>query len=309
MTRRALVTGGAGFIGSHLARALLADGWRVDVVDDLSTGSAGERSPAKPSSSSSTSAPAARRRVCPPSTTTRSATSPASPPARSPSTTPSATSTPTRARRVALAAWARERGIPLLVHASSMGVYGDVPTPPGRRGHAHRDRCSFYGASKLAAEHALAVAAGCPRDLAADVLDLRARVRTSTRCARGWCSIFLAMALRGEPIEVRGPLDRVRDFVYIDDCVDGVAAGARQRDAAGAFNVGTGVGTTIRDADRADARPAGRPRSPGASSSTDRTPGDQFALSRRPASAAQALGWEARTDAADGPRGDATLGA
>ncbi|HAF70144.1 MAG: UDP-glucose 4-epimerase [Acetothermia bacterium 64_32] len=35
---RALVTGGAGFIGSHLAELLLAEGWRVAVLDDLSTG-------------------------------------------------------------------------------------------------------------------------------------------------------------------------------------------------------------------------------------------------------------------------------
>jgi nucleoside-diphosphate-sugar epimerase len=38
--RRALVTGGAGFIGSHLCELLLHDGWEVFVLDDLSTGSA-----------------------------------------------------------------------------------------------------------------------------------------------------------------------------------------------------------------------------------------------------------------------------
>ena len=36
---RALINGGAGFIGSHLAEALLERGWRVEIIDDLSTGS------------------------------------------------------------------------------------------------------------------------------------------------------------------------------------------------------------------------------------------------------------------------------
>ena len=36
--RSALVTGGAGFIGSHMADELIADGWEVAVLDNLETG-------------------------------------------------------------------------------------------------------------------------------------------------------------------------------------------------------------------------------------------------------------------------------
>src|SRR5438552_2985859 len=41
MKRRALITGGAGFIGSHLADRLLADGWTVIAMDNLLTGTTG----------------------------------------------------------------------------------------------------------------------------------------------------------------------------------------------------------------------------------------------------------------------------
>ncbi|MGE5099692.1 MAG: NAD-dependent epimerase/dehydratase family protein, partial [Deltaproteobacteria bacterium] len=38
MTRRVLITGGAGFIGSHVADRFLADGWSVEIIDNLSSG-------------------------------------------------------------------------------------------------------------------------------------------------------------------------------------------------------------------------------------------------------------------------------
>ena len=47
MAKKALVTGGAGFIGSTLVDRLLAEDWRVDVVDDLSTGSLGNLASAR----------------------------------------------------------------------------------------------------------------------------------------------------------------------------------------------------------------------------------------------------------------------
>ncbi len=44
MSGRVLVTGGAGFIGSHIAEGYLAGGWEVVVLDDLSRGQERERS-------------------------------------------------------------------------------------------------------------------------------------------------------------------------------------------------------------------------------------------------------------------------
>jgi UDP-glucose 4-epimerase len=103
------------------------------------------------------------------------------------------------------------------------------------------------------------------------------------------------MALRGQPIEVRGPLDRVRDFVYVEDCVDAWLHAIASTDAVGAFNVGTGVATSIRGLLSLMLELLGTDDHPVHEVDTH-TRGDQFALSACTDKAREILGWEARTE-------------
>lgn len=292
MSRRALVTGGAGFIGGRLAHALLAEGWEVDVADDLSSGS-----PANiPSGAelievdlgargATARLPAARYdaicHLAGQSSGEKSFDHPEH------DLDANARST------VALAAWARERRIPLLVQASSMGVYGDVQSHPVGE-DTQPQPCSFYGASKLAAEHALAIAPDV-RAISLRMFSIYGPGQDLTEMRQGMVSIFLAMALRGDSIEVRGPLDRVRDFVYIDDCVEAWLRALASREADGAFNVGTGIGTSIRSLISLMLELLGAVDHPVVELDS-RTPGDQFALSASTSRARETLGWESRTD-------------
>lgn len=296
MTRRALVTGGAGFIGGHLAHALLADGWRVDVVDNLSTGSADNVPAAAELIEADLGARGATARLPPVRYTAICHLAGQSSGEKS-YDDPELDLDANARSTVALAAWARERGIPLLVHASSMGVYGDV-----REGQVAETAVprpvSFYGASKLAAEHALAIAPGV-RGISLRMFSIYGPGQDLAEMRQGMVSIFLAMALAGAPIEVRGPLERVRDFVYVGDCVEAWLRALASRDAHGPFNVGTGVGTSIRALLGQMLDLLGVPDHP-VQELAMRTPGDQFALSADTVHTLRTLGWSASTELQDG---------
>ena len=297
MSRRVLVTGGAGFIGSHLARALLDDGWSVDVADDLSSGSdgnvpngarlhrvdLGERGAVD-------ALPDARYDAIAHVAGQSSGEKSFDDPPRDLDSNARST--------VALADWALARGVPRFVHASSMGVYGQV-------GHAASEEStptepvSWYGASKLAAERALAVAEA--RGLSTCSLrmfSIYGPGQDLREMRQGMVSIFLSFMLQGEPIGVRGSLDRVRDFVFIDDCVEAWRL-ALEGDARGALNVGTGTGTPIGAMVAELLDVAGAPDHP-VTETGETTPGDQTALWADTRRVAERLGWSARTPLREG---------
>ena len=289
--KRVLVTGGAGFIGSALARRLLEEGWEVDVVDDLSTGRRaavpdGARLVVADLADADATGPLSGRgyaailHLAGQSSGEKSFDDPLR------DLDANARST------VSLARFALAEGIPALVHASSMGVYGAATSPVSEG--ADLRPLSYYGASKLAAERALAVAAAEGlRTCSLRMFSVYGPGQDLAEMRQGMVSIYLAFMLRGEPVAVRGDLDRVRDFVYVDDVVDAWAR-ALEREVEGPVNIGTGRGTRVRELIAALAEAYGL-RADYPVRGLASTPGDQFGLWADRSRARDLLGWEPET--------------
>jgi UDP-glucose 4-epimerase len=160
---------------------------------------------------------------------------------------------------------------------------------------------SHYGASKLAAEHALGVtAAKGLRTCSLRMFNVYGTGQDLENLDQGMVSIFLAYILRGEPVLVRGPLDRVRDLVHVDDVVAAWKL-ALEGSAEGPINIGTGKGTRVDELLKrlfeacsvADDYPVVEAES---------TPGDQHATVADVSRARRVLQWEPRVTLESGLR-------
>src|SRR5256885_2627804 len=146
---KAVVTGGAGFIGSHLVRRLVADGGQVTVIDDLSTGrranidgipvTIAERDLSRGALTDLLEGVDVIFHLAAVPSVPRSV----SDPLRSHDAAATAT--------LRLLDAAREAGVKTFVNSSSSSVYGDVASPPMRESMPTVPR-SPYGVAKLAAE-------------------------------------------------------------------------------------------------------------------------------------------------------------
>ena len=149
---RALVTGGAGFIGSHVVEALLARGDEVHVLDDLSKGkrenvAAGRRAARAPTSATRTrsSTPFGPRRCC---------TSRRRPTCASRSSGPDFDADVNVVGTVRILEAARRHGARVVFASTGGAIYGECDGPA--REEAPRRPLAPYGASKLCGEEYLA---------------------------------------------------------------------------------------------------------------------------------------------------------
>jgi len=255
------VTGGAGFVGSHLVDRLLADGHRVCVVDDLSTGSTSNVAPDAPFQRVDVCDAAALRDVVarfkPQVVFHAAAQTDVRRSIREPDFDARVNVLGAlNVLRAAVAVGARR-----IVYASSAAVYGN----PARVVVSETDPThpmSEYGASKLAFEHYLGAYAA--RGLIEYAALRYANVygpRQRSDGEAGVVSIFTRQMLADEPVTIFGDGTKTRDYVFVGDVVE-----ATIRAAAGpsgvVANVGWGREVSDLDLFRVLARATGYAREP-----------------------------------------------
>ena len=253
MIRRVLVTGGAGFIGSHVVDAYLAAGNDVTVLDDLSTGRR-ERVPAGAAFVQADVRSAAARELVAKGSFTLLNHHAAQMDVRRSVADPLFDAEVNVLGLLNLLEGARVGGVRRVVFASSGGtVYGDTGRLPLVES-APKLPASPYGTAKLASEYYLATFS---RLYGLETVALRYSnvygPRQNPHGEAGVVAIFAHRVLAGQPLTVFGDGDQTRDMVFVQDVAQAnlaasdVALPPLDAVDGAAFNIGTGVETSVND--------------------------------------------------------------
>lgn len=244
---KALVTGGAGFIGSHLARRLLAEGWEVSIVDNLSTGFKENVPPGSDFVFLDLSKdefvellPKGPFDVVFHLAAQSSGEISFVNPAYDLKTNCLST--------VMLLDWALKNGTKRFIFTSSMSIYGDQEYQPVKELAFPKPK-SFYGVGKLASEAYVQIYS----EMGLNTTSLRlfnvyGPGQNMENLRQGMVSIYMAYIRKNEPVIVKGSPDRYRDFVYIDDVVSVYMKCLENKKTFGrSYNVGSGIKTSVRE--------------------------------------------------------------
>lgn len=238
-----LVTGGAGFIGSHVVDLFISEGYEVVVVDDLSTGRVSNLNPAatfyqidirdpklvevfekeRPDFVSHHAAQMDVRRSV---------------------VEPLFDADVNILGSINLIEAAKKTGVKRIVYISSGGTaYGEPQYLPCDENHPVLPICQ-YGVSKHTVEHYLFL---YHQNYGMDYTVLRYPnvygPRQDPHGEAGVVAIFVGQMLAGDPVTITGDGEQQRDFVYVGDCAQGNLLGLNA--PVGIYNLGYGVGTSI----------------------------------------------------------------
>ena len=303
-----LVTGGAGFIGSHTCRALHAEGFRPVVFDDLSNGHAEfvrwgplERGDVRDRAALADAF--ARHR--PVATVHFAGRIEVGHSVRD----PFAHLDGNVGGSLAVIGAAIESGCDRFVFSSTCAVYGDPVRLPLDESHP-REPINPYGRSKLMVEQALEALEG-----AGTIRSVRLRYfNAAGAAADGVLGEWHDPESHAVPLAIEAAMGRreaftlfgtdyptpdgscVRDFVHVEDLADAHVRAVRHLLAGGeggAFNLGTGRGTSVRELCECVGRHVGRPVP---LREAPRRAGDPPVLTARADRAWETLGWRATRD-------------
>ena len=248
---RALVTGGAGFIGSHLVDALVARGDEVVVIDDLSSGK--EANIAEPLAGATVlhvadirDGEAMHRLIgeAKPEVVFHLA---AQMDVRVSVDRPAYDARTNVEGTVNVLEAARLAGARRFVFSSTGGaIYGETDVVPTPEEHQPQPMAG-YGTSKLCAEQYLGL---YERLWGLSTVALRFGnvygPRQDPHGEAGVVAIFCGRYVKGERPKVFGDGRQTRDYIYVGDLVDAIVA-AGDSDVRGAVNIGTEVESTVLD--------------------------------------------------------------
>lgn len=243
--RRCLVTGGAGFIGSHLVDALLAQGQAVRVLDDFSTGKTENLAASVEvlrGSVTDVGAVESAMKDCE-VVFHLAAVASVTKSVESPSLSHAVCATGT----LNVLDAARRLGVRRVVYAGSSSAYGDQPGDARFESDALIP-LSPYAAAKLAGEHyctAFASVYGL-QTVRLRFFNVFGPRQDASSPYSGVIAIFANVMKQGKPPTIFGDGQQARDFVYVADVVNALCLAADAPKASGqVYNIGSGQSTNI----------------------------------------------------------------
>jgi UDP-glucose 4-epimerase len=239
-----LITGGAGFIGSHIADAYLERGWRVRILDDLSSGVRENVEPRAELVVGDLRDPRAIEEALDGGVDVINHHA-AQMDVRRSVADPAFDADVNVVGALRLLQRAVDSGVRKVVFASSGGaIYGEPDHAPQDESHPTRPM-SPYGCSKFAFEQYLAYYSAI---YGISATSLRYGNVYGPRQRKdgeaGVVAIFAGRIFAGEEVTINGSGEQTRDYVFVGDVVKANLA-VSENDLTGAFNVGTGIETSV----------------------------------------------------------------